>query len=77
MTELLPGIRELDKDSLCHAIYSQLYHNFSMHRMPEPSPKATRLPFACAIRLITLPVPSLRASPVKAVVRVAVSFWLS
>lgn len=28
MTELLPGIRELDKDSLCHAIYSQLYHNF-------------------------------------------------
>lgn len=28
MTELLPGIGELDKDSLCHAIYSQLYHNF-------------------------------------------------
>lgn len=28
MTELLPGIGELDKDSLCHAIYSQLYQNF-------------------------------------------------
>lgn len=28
MTELLPGIGGLDKDSLCHAIYSQLYHNF-------------------------------------------------
>lgn len=28
MTELLPGIGELDKDSFCHAIYSQLYHNF-------------------------------------------------
>ena len=28
MTELLPGIGELDKDSLCYSIYSQLYHNF-------------------------------------------------
>jgi len=28
MIELLPGIGELDKDSLCYSIYSQLYHNF-------------------------------------------------
>lgn len=28
MTELLPGIGELDKDSLCYSIYSQLYLNF-------------------------------------------------
>ena len=28
MTELLPGIGELDKESLCYSIYSQLYHNF-------------------------------------------------
>ncbi|WP_417186962.1 hypothetical protein [Bacteroides sp.] len=28
MIELLPGIAELDKDSLCYSIYSQLYHNF-------------------------------------------------
>lgn len=28
MTALLPGIGELDKGSLCHSIYSQLYHNF-------------------------------------------------
>ena len=28
MTELLPGIGNLDKDSLCYSIYSQLYHNF-------------------------------------------------
>lgn len=28
MIELLPGIGELDKDSLCYSIYSQLYLNF-------------------------------------------------
>lgn len=28
MIELLPDIGDLDKNSLCHSIYSQLYHNF-------------------------------------------------
>lgn len=28
MIELIPDIDELDKDSLCYSIYSQLYHNF-------------------------------------------------
>ena len=25
---LLPDIQELDPDSLCYSIYSELYHNF-------------------------------------------------
>lgn len=28
MTELLPGIGEMEEGSLCHSIYTQLYHNF-------------------------------------------------